>query len=62
MTRVIQAARLALDGAGWAAVAPLIYGELVVGVIYLLAGYALFRRIERRSMETGMLAPLVPRT
>jgi len=58
MTRGILAARLALDGAGWAGVAPLIYGEMVVGLIYLVVGYALFRLIERRSMETGMLDAL----
>jgi ABC-2 type transport system permease protein len=58
MTRGIQAARLALDGAGWNAVAPLLYGEMAVGLVYLLVGYAAFRLIERRSLVTGMLDAL----
>jgi ABC-2 type transport system permease protein len=55
MTRGILAARMALAGASWAAVAPLIYGEALVGIVYALVGYGLFRLIERRSMVSGAL-------
>jgi ABC-2 type transport system permease protein len=55
MTRGIQAARLALAGAGWPAVSQLVLGEALVGVIYVLLGYTLFRLIERRSLVSGGL-------
>lgn len=55
MTRGLLAARMALNGAGWAQVAPLVVGELAVGVIYTILGYSLFRVLERRSLVTGML-------
>jgi ABC-2 type transport system permease protein len=55
MTRGILAARMALAGASWAAVAPLIYGEALIGIVYALVGYGLFRLIERRSMVSGAL-------
>ncbi len=55
MTRGLIAARLALAGAGWVEVAPLLGGELLVGIVYTLLGYALFRLLERRSLVTGML-------
>jgi ABC-2 type transport system permease protein len=55
MTRGLMAARLALVGAGWSAVAHLVYGELLVGIIYTALGYGLFRLLERRSMVNGTL-------
>ena len=55
MTRGLMAARLALGGAGWPAVAQLVYGEALVGVIYTALGYGLFRLLERRSMRHGTL-------
>lgn len=55
MTRGIMAARAALTGAEWAAIAPLLLGEIGIGVIYIAIGYALFRRLEQKSMVTGML-------
>jgi ABC-2 type transport system permease protein len=58
MTRGILAARMALEGASWAAVSQLVYGEVIVGIIYAAAGYALFRLIERRSMVSGALDSL----
>jgi ABC-2 type transport system permease protein len=58
MTRGIMAARLALAGANWLTVAPLIYGEALVGALYTLAGYRLFLFIERRSMALGSLDAL----
>jgi ABC-2 type transport system permease protein len=53
MTRGIMAARQALAGATWASVAPLIYGEMLVGALYTLFGYSSFLFIERRSMALG---------
>lgn len=55
MTRGLMAARLAMAGSGWSAAAPLIGGELLVGLVYTILGYALFRILERRSLVTGML-------
>ena len=58
MTRGIAAARLALEGASWGAVAPLVGGEMVVGVIYITVGYWLFLFIEKRAMKYGWLEAL----
>jgi ABC-2 type transport system permease protein len=58
MTRGILAARQALTGASWASVAPLIYGEALVGLLYTLVGYNLFLFIEKRSMALGSLDAL----
>ncbi len=55
MTRGIMAARMALTGADWTTIAPLIYGEIVIGLIYMVIGYAVFRLAERASMKTGLL-------
>ena len=55
MTRGILAARMALAGASWAAVSQLVFGEIIVGLIYAAAGYALFRLIERRCLISGAL-------
>lgn len=55
MTRGIMAARLALTGADWSTVAPLLGGEIIVGLIYMVIGYALFRMAEKASMKTGLL-------
>jgi ABC-2 type transport system permease protein len=55
MTRGILAARQVLDGAGWLDVAGLLGGEILVGLVYILFGYTLFRLMERASMSTGSL-------
>ncbi len=55
MTRGIMAARLALAGAGWAALAPLVLGELLVGALYICFGYGLFRIMEKRSLVSGTM-------
>jgi ABC-2 type transport system permease protein len=55
MTRGIQAARLALAGAGWEAVSRLVLGEALIGILYAVIGYTLFRLIERRSLVSGAL-------
>ncbi|MDR3573553.1 MAG: ABC transporter permease [Anaerolineaceae bacterium] len=53
MTRGILAARMALAGANWASVSQLVFGEIIVGIIYAVVGYILFRLIERRSLVAG---------
>ena len=55
LTRGIMAARLAMEGATWSGIGGLIGGEVLVGAIYVVAGYVCFRLIERRSMSSGML-------
>lgn len=55
MTRGIMAARLALTGADFATIAPLLGGEILVGIIYMVIGYVLFRMAEKASMKTGLL-------
>jgi ABC-2 type transport system permease protein len=55
MTRGIQAARLALSGTSLAEIAPLLIGEILVGLAYIIFGYALFRGIERLSFRNGAL-------
>jgi ABC-2 type transport system permease protein len=55
LTRGIMAARLTLDGAGWNAISHLVAGEVLVGAIYILAGYLCLHLIEKRSMASGTL-------
>jgi ABC-2 type transport system permease protein len=55
MTRGIQAARLALAGARWANIAPLLLGEVLIGLFYMLIGYGWFRLMERISLKNGVL-------
>jgi ABC-2 type transport system permease protein len=55
LTRGIEAARQALAGAGWGAVAPLLGGEALVGLVYGVLGYGLFRLLERQSLKGGQL-------
>lgn len=55
MTRGIQAARLALAGAPFSELSSLLSGEVLVGLIYIVLGYTLFRVVERLSFKSGML-------
>jgi ABC-2 type transport system permease protein len=55
MTRGIMAARLALTGANFTSLAPLLGGEILIGIIYMVIGYVLFRMAEKASMKTGLL-------
>lgn len=55
LTRGIAAARLIVDGAHLSQVADLLIGELVVGMVYLLAGYTLFRFFETEAKRRGTL-------
>ncbi len=58
MTRGIMAARAALSGADWASISSLIYGEVLIGILYVMIGYLMFRVLERKSMVSGMLDSL----
>jgi ABC-2 type transport system permease protein len=55
LTRGIQAARLLVRGALLAEVWPLLVGELTVGLVYALIGFALFSRFETQARRRGSL-------
>ncbi len=55
LTRGILATRIALEGGGWNSISQLVLGEILVGAIYILAGFLCFRLIEKRSMASGTL-------
>ena len=55
MTRGIAAARLAVEGAPMAEIAPLLVGEIVVGLIYALFGFGLFSWFETIAKRRGTL-------
>jgi ABC-2 type transport system permease protein len=55
LTRGVMAARLALQGGAAGEIAPLLVGEVLVGAVYMVLGYVIFRLIERRSMSSGAL-------
>jgi len=54
LTRGVDAARQAAGGASIEHVAGLLVGELVVGVLYALCGYALFRWLESHARRGGL--------
>lgn len=55
MTRGIQAARLAMQGAGWSTLGSLFIGELLIGIIYICIGYFMFTRFEKLSLVDGQI-------
>lgn len=55
LTRGIQAARLAMDGATWSAISSLFFGELLVGMIYAGVGYLMFTWFEKLSLVDGQI-------
>jgi ABC-type polysaccharide/polyol phosphate export permease len=55
LTRGIAAAREIIAGAAWTTVAPLIFGEILIGLTYAAVGYFFFRYIEKRSFVDGQL-------
>ena len=55
LTRGIAAARLVIQGASLRSVGPLVTGELVIGAIYALLGYFLFRSFEQQAKKRGTL-------
>jgi ABC-2 type transport system permease protein len=55
MTRGIAAAREIIAGEGLKTVAPLLNGEMLVGLFYILSGYLLFRWFEFQAKRRGTL-------
>lgn len=55
MTRAVTAARDLVGGAALADVLPLLGGEVLVGMAYLVTGYALFLVMEHRARVAGTL-------
>ena len=55
LTRGIMAARMVMEGAGWASIRSLVAGEALVGLFYILIGYFFFLFLEKRSMNSGTL-------
>jgi ABC-2 type transport system permease protein len=55
LTRGISAARLLVQGAGFADVAPLLLGELGIGLVYGVLGYLLFASFEVIAKRRGTL-------
>ena len=55
LTRGIQAARLAMNGADWSTIQPLFLGELGIGLIYIIVGYLMFIWFEKLSLVDGQI-------
>ena len=55
LTRGIQAARLAMNGADWAAIQSLFLGEFFIGLIYISIGYLMFTWFEKLSLVDGQI-------
>jgi ABC-2 type transport system permease protein len=54
LTRGVEAARQAAAGATISQVGGLLAGEIVVGVVYAMLGYALFRALEAYARRGGL--------
>jgi len=54
LTRGVEAAREAAAGASFAHVQGLLAGEVLVGTLYAMAGYALFRLLEAHARRGGL--------
>lgn len=55
LTRGIAAARALIAGSSLADVTPLLTGEVILGVVYILIGYSLFRWFEFQAKRRGTL-------
>lgn len=55
LTRGIQAARLIISGSSLTQVAPLLAGEALIGLVYVLMGYVLFNWFEITAKRRGTL-------
>lgn len=55
LTRGIQAARMALAGANWSAIQSLVFGEFLIGLLYIAIGYAMFIWFEKLSLVDGQI-------
>jgi ABC-2 type transport system permease protein len=54
LTRGVMAARQAVAGAGLSQVSGLLAGELAIGLVYAMIGYAMFRWLEHRARRGGL--------
>lgn len=54
-TRGVMAARMVINGSGLSAIASLLIGEAVAGVVYILIGYFWFMWVEKRSLGSGTI-------
>lgn len=55
LTRGIAAARALIDGGSFASVSGMLTEEVVIGMLYALVGYVLFRWFERQAKRRGTL-------
>jgi ABC-2 type transport system permease protein len=55
LTRGIAAARALIAGSSLAEVAPLLAGEVLLGLLYIVLGYSLFRWFEYQAKRRGRL-------
>lgn len=55
LSRSISAARQAIAGASFGEVAPLIAGDILIGLMYILLGYLMFRWFEFQARQRGSL-------
>ena len=55
LTRGIMASRLLVSGAGFSDVAPLLLGELGIGLLYGILGYLFFYWFEIQARRRGTL-------
>ncbi len=55
LTRGLQATRLVISGASWPDISSLVFGEAMIGIIYIILGYICFLVIEKRSTTSGTL-------
>ena len=54
LTRGVEAARMAVAGVNFGALVPWLAGELAVGAVYGLVGFALFELLESRARRGGL--------
>lgn len=55
LTRGIAAAREIIAGSSFASISNLLTGELLIGVVYTILGYALYRAFEFEAKRRGTL-------
>jgi hypothetical protein len=55
LTRGIASARALINGQPFSAVSSLLWGEFLIGLGYLIAGYFLFRWFETQARKRGTL-------
>ena len=60
LTRGIASARLLIGGASFQEVAPLLLGEFLLGLVYVILGYWLFRWFEYQAKARGTLETVNP--